>query len=110
MRQTDLDAAEERAHGCAVRREVGKVPRDERAGGDGRLQAADEGVTVDGLNHLVRWLCKRRKNNTSDLEFTVRLEQMIYVEILEELCCFKQNLHSLIRFTCVKLVGSSRHV
>jgi hypothetical protein len=56
VREADLDAAEQRAHGGAVCREVGEVPGDERAGGDGRLQAADEGVAVDGLHHLVRWL------------------------------------------------------
>lgn len=57
--EADLDAAEQRADCGAVRREVGEVPGDERAGGHRRLQAADEGVTIDGLHHLVRWLCTR---------------------------------------------------
>ena len=56
VREADLDAAEQRAHGGAVGRQVGEVPGHERARGDGRLQAADEGVAVDGLHHLVRWL------------------------------------------------------
>lgn len=55
--EADLDAAEQRADGGAVRREVGEVPGDQRAGGHRRLQAADEGVAIDGLHHLVRWLC-----------------------------------------------------
>jgi hypothetical protein len=54
--EADLDASEDRAHGGAVGREVGEVPRDEWAGGDRRLKAADEGVAVDGLHHLVCWL------------------------------------------------------
>ena len=54
--EADLDATVERVDDIVVRGEVGEVPGDEGAGGDGRLQAADERVAVDGLDHLVRRL------------------------------------------------------
>ena len=61
VRQADLHAAEQRRDAGAVRGQVRQEGHHLSVGGDGGLQAADEGVAVDGLDDLVLlWGAKRR--------------------------------------------------
>ena len=59
MREAHLDAARQRGHARAVRRQVGQEVGHHGGGRHGGLEHADEGVAVDGLDHL-RLLIRRR--------------------------------------------------
>jgi len=54
--QAHFDASEQWAHCGPVSGKVGQVPGDQWAGRNRRFETSDEWVTVDGLNHLIRWL------------------------------------------------------
>lgn len=53
MGQAHFDPAEKWAYGCPVTGEVGQIPGYQWAWRDRSLQASDERVTVDGLDHLI---------------------------------------------------------
>lgn len=53
MREANLDASEQRRHAAAVDGQVGEVVGDDGRRRHGRLEHADEGVAIEGLDDLL---------------------------------------------------------
>ena len=52
MGQANLHSSEEGVHGCPVGGQVGQIPGDNGAAGDGGLERANERIAIDRLNDL----------------------------------------------------------
>jgi len=67
MSKANLNAAKQRGDTSAVRGQVGEVPSHQRGRGDGSFEHTNEGVAIDGLDHLQRVMSEQKKAITPSL-------------------------------------------